>query len=243
MDLWNISQCEYQFCGIDLHQPTIRELAKIFKEEEDLIYILKMLISPLKEVLKLQGEDASEFQIFLSLLVMDTEAFGLSIEKKKKFLDLIQICFQGYSLSIMKESFILKKEDNIVIIDTSNFEEFKKILGSMFDIPEIFGEQEKKYNPKNARAARIAKTLEEGQKQISKINKSSNKKGIIENYITVLSIGLKIPPSVLCKELTLYNLFNLHKRFIMKISWDLDIDCRLAGGSPKDSPDNWMSLT
>ena len=122
MDLWNISQCEYEFCGVELHQPTLRELSKIFKEEEDLIFILKMLISSLKETLKLQQEKVTEFQVFLSLLAMDTETFGLTIQKKKKFLQLIELCFQGYKLSIMKESFILKKDDTIVVIDNSNFE-------------------------------------------------------------------------------------------------------------------------
>ena len=246
MDLLNISQSEYEFCNVELHQPTICELAKIFKQEEDLIFILKLLISPLQQTLSLESEELSEFQIFLGLLVTDTSSFGLTIGKKKNLLELINLCFKGYELKILKNSFIFKKlneEDFFIVIDDNNFNEFKQILGSMFDIPEIFGKQEAKYNPKNARAARIAKALEAGNKKVAEINKSENKKGIIENYISILAIGLKIPPSILCRELTLYNLFNLYKRFTMKISWDLDIDCRLAGGSPKDSPDNWMTLT
>ena len=86
--------------------------------------------------------------------------------------------------------------------------------------------------------------LSEGNKRVvlQKQQQNSHKKGVIENNITILSIGLQIPPSILSKELTLYNLFNLHRRFIMKSGWDLDIKCRLAGASPKDSPDNWLSL-
>lgn len=245
MDLLNISQSEYEFCNVELHQPTIRELAKIFKQEEDLIFTLKLLISPLQQTLNLNNNELTEFQIFLGLLVTDTTSLGLTIGKKKHLLELINLCFKGYELKILKNSFIFKKLDDenfFIVVDDNNFDEFKKVLGSMFDIPEIFENQEAKYNPKNARAARIAKALEAGNKKVAEINKSENKKGIIENYISILSIGLKIPPSILCRELTLYNLFNLYKRFTMRISWDLDIDCRLAGGSPKESPDNWMTL-
>ena len=246
MDLLNISQCEYEFYNIELYQPTIKELAKIFKQEEDLIFTLKLLISPLRQTLGLENEELTEFQIFLGLLMSDTSSFGLTVEKKKNLLELINLCFKGYELKILKNSFIFKKiddEDFFIVVDDNNFNDFKKILSEMFNIPEIFGNQEVKYNPKNDRAARIAKALEAGNKKVAEINKAENKKGIIENYISILSIGLKIPPSILCRELTLYNLFNLYKRFTLKISWDLDIDCRLAGGSPKNSPDNWMTLT
>lgn len=245
MDLINIAQCDYIFFEAAVHQPSITELAEIFKEEEDLISLLKLIIFPLNSLLNLNGE-LSEFQIFLGILFSNPELFGLTPDKKIKFFQFIQLCFKDYSLELLKESFILKKKDdenNFIVIDDSNFNDFKLTLKTMFDIPEIFGEQEKKYNPKNARAARIAKTLEEGNKKTMELNGIKHTKGIIENYITILSIGLKIPPSVLCRELTLYNLFNLYRKFIAKTSWDLDIDCRLAGGSPKDSPENWMSLT
>lgn len=246
MDLLNISQSEYEFCGIELHQPTIYELSKIFKEEENLIFILKLLIFPMKEMFGIQEEEIDEFQIFLSLLFTDTSSLGIDEHKKGMFLKLIQTCFQGYEFSLLKNSFIFKKENDenkFVIIDKGNFNDFKKVLGSMFDIPDVFGSQEEQYKPKNDRAARIAATLKQGQKKTAELNKSTNKKGIIENYVTILAIGLKIPPSILCRELSLYNLFHVYKRFVMKIGWDLDIDCRLAGATPKDSPDNWMSLT
>ena len=78
MDLLNISQCEYEFYNIELYQPTIKELAKIFKQEEDLIFTLKLLISPLRQTLNLENEELTEFQIFLGLLMSDTSSFGLT---------------------------------------------------------------------------------------------------------------------------------------------------------------------
>ena len=242
MNIVDITQCEYEFAGLELYQPSLYDLAKIFKEEENLMLILKLLIFPVKDSLGLKKENLNEFQVFLGLLATDTSSFGLTVHKKAMFLKFINLLFKGFKMSIIKESIVFEKEDQIITLDGSNFDYFKEILKRMFNIPELFENvAEKKYNPKDARAARIAKMLEESQKKIAEQNPKT-KKGIIENYITVLSIGLQIPPSILSKELTLYNLFNLHRRFIMKSSWDLDIDCRLAGASPKDSPDNWMSL-
>lgn len=243
MSLLNITQRDYSFLGANIHQPTINELTDLFKNENELIFILKLLVGSLKETLQVKDEHITEFQVFLSLLIMDTDSFGLTVERKKKFLDFLSLCFKGYTLSIAKESFIFKKDEtSFLVIDNSNFDDFKKILSRMFDIPEIFGAQEEAYKPKDARAARIAKMLEKDNKKRAEMNGPKSKKGVIENYIEVLATGMKIPPPVLTEKLTLYNLFNWHKRFFMKTSWDLDIDCRLAGGSPKESPDNWMSL-
>lgn len=242
MNLLNISQLDYDFKGIKIHPLTILELINIFKNENDMLMVLRMLVGSLKEVLQIKDDTLSEFQTFLGLMVVDTNAFGLTIDKKEKFLNFIKACFKDYEMIINQEQFIFKKEEEFVILDNTNFDEFKKVLSQMYDVPELFKSQSEEYNPASERAARIAAMLKKDNKKRAEINKSINKKGIIENYIEILSIVLKIPPSTLCKELTLYTLFGLHRRFLMKTNWDLDIDCRLAGGSPKESPDNWLSL-
>ena len=242
MNLLNISQLYYNFQGTKIYPLTVGELIDIFKDENDLLLVLRMMVGSLKEVLQIKDENVSEFQTFLGLMVIDTDAFGLTVEKKEKFLNFIKACFKDYEMVINQEQFIFKKENEFVILDNTNFNEFKKILSQMYDVPELFKSQSTEYNPASARAARIAATLKKDNQKRAEINKTTNKKGIIENYVEILSIVLKIPPSTLCKELTLYTLFGLHRRFLMKTNWDLDIDCRLAGGSPKESPDNWLSL-
>jgi hypothetical protein len=42
------------------------------------------------------------------------------------------------------------------------------------------------------------------------------------------------------KKLTIYQLYDLIERYGLYVSWDLDVRCRLAGGSPNSEPDNWM---
>ena len=103
------------------------------------------------------------------------------------------------------------------------------------------------FNPSDERAKKIAEKILKGRKVAQEqknlgagIEKPS--KGIIENYITILSIGLKIPSPVLCNELSFYNLIQEYKRYIAKTEWDLDIKQKLAGGTPEESPDFWMKF-
>jgi hypothetical protein len=240
----DITQNEYVFNGVKIHQPTIFELAEIFKEEENLILCLKILIFPIKDMFKSEKVlDVTEFKLLLGILASDISQTGVVPEKKKMLLKFINLLFNNMKMTIVKESFVFEKDKQVVILDDSNFEEFKMKVKQMYNIPELFGDEEApKYNPKNERAARIAAMLEKGNAKVAAENSSKAKKGVIENYLTILSIGLQIPPARLSKELTLYNLFNLHKRFIAKVGWDLDIKCRLAGGSPKETPENWINL-
>ena len=244
MSLLNSSQLDYSFNNIKIHQPTLSELIEIFKVEEDLIFCLKIFANSLKTLLNIQDDSINEFQVFMSLLLTNTEFSGLTIQRKEQFLQFIKLCFKGYEFKISSTSFLFQKEDLIIIVDETNFDEFKNVIHQMFDIPEIFETQDTtQYNPKNSQAARIAAQLKKDnakREQLKGVTKS--KKGLIENYLEILSIAYKIPPAILCEKLTLYNLFTLHKRFLLKVSWDLDIDCRLAGGSPEQRPDNWMSL-
>lgn len=244
MSLLNSSQLDYSFSNIKIHQPSLSELIEIFKVEENLIFCLKIFVNSLKNLLNIQDDSINEFQVFMSLLLTDTESFGLTIQKKEQFLQFIKLCFKDYEFKISSTSFLFQKEDLIVVVDETNFDEFKEVIHQMFDIPEIFEMKDAaQYNPKNSRAAQIAAQLKKDDAKRAQLKGVTKpKKGLIENYLEILSVAYKIPPAILCEKLTLYNLFTLYKRFLLKVSWDLDIDCRLAGASPEQSPDNWMSL-
>ena len=41
-------------------------------------------------------------------------------------------------------------------------------------------------------------------------------------------------------DLTMFQLYDLVERYMLYINWDMDIRCRLAGGKPENTPDNWM---
>ena len=147
-------------------------------------------------------------------------------------------------MELLNDRFIFKKEDEILLLSGDNFDNFKKILSQMLDLKSIFENDENQklgYNPSNAQAAAIAKKLEDGKKKVAQLKNEGNH-SIFENYLTVLSVGFGIPVTELCETLTLYALIKTYKRFVAKIAWDMDIKCRLAGGTPSDSPENWMAI-
>ena len=41
-------------------------------------------------------------------------------------------------------------------------------------------------------------------------------------------------------KLTMFQLYDLMERYMLWVSWDLDVKTRLAGGKPDNKPDNWM---
>jgi hypothetical protein len=41
-------------------------------------------------------------------------------------------------------------------------------------------------------------------------------------------------------DLTMYQLYDLIERYMLYLSWDMDIRSRLAGAKPDSQPENWM---
>lgn len=245
MNLYNIAKLDYNFEGFKIHNPSLKELFEVFETEEDMILVLQILTLPLRETLKLSGNaEITEFQLFQSLVLSQKEIAGITQLHKLKIMKFLLLLFPDYKLEIFNERFIFKKDDSVILIADNNFENFKAILSSMFDLKAILSSDEQNsgnFNPKNAQAKAIAEKLQNGRKKVAEL-KGETKGGIFENYLSVLSVGFGISTTVLSEELTLYSLIKTYKRFLAKIAWDMDIQCRLAGGTPQDSPENWMAM-
>lgn len=244
MKLFNLAKIDYTFEGFKVHNPSLKELFEIFETENDLIFCLQILTMPLKETLKLTGNaQVTEFQLFQTLILTQKEIAQITAVHKMKIIKLLLLLFPESTLELFNDHFIFKKEDKIVLISGDNFDNFKDILSQMFDLKSIFASDKDKelgYNPYNKEAEKIAKKLEEGKKRLAEL-KNEGAHSLFENYLSVLSVGFGIPVTTLSETLTLYALIKTYKRFVAKIAWDMDIKCRLAGGTPSDSPDNWMT--
>lgn len=243
MEFKNIAQKEIPFDGIKLHNPTISELSEIFSHEEDFFFTLKIFNTPLDDLFDTSIKDITEFQIFQTMLITPQQIEGLTIEKKKAIIDFVMLLFKDFQLSVNNNAFMFTKSDMIFILNNRNFKEFKNIVSSMFGTEEFLKgkNDENEFNPIDERAQAIADKLMKGRQKVAEEKRQNHhNKGIIENYISILSVGLKIPPAILCDKLTFYNLIQEYKRFIAKVEWDLDIKQRLAGGDPQESPDFWM---
>ena len=243
MEFRSITQIPWKFYNAELYNPTITDLSQIFKEEEMFFFVLKMFHISFKDVI-ITNVEASEFKIFQTLLLTDQIIEGFTQEKKESIIEFLHLIFKDYKMDVINNSFMFKKEGNFCIIDETNFEEFKKNVSQMFAAEDFFdGSSEKQsFNPVNEKAKAIAEKINQGRKKVAEEKNTELKKGIIDNYISILSNGFKIPPKILSDNLTFYNLINQYKRLINEIAWDLDIKQRLAGGNPQDSPESWLKL-
>lgn len=249
MTLWNICGCDYSFQGVKIHNPTITELSKVIPEEENLFFALKILSSSLLDGLIVENipQDFSDFNVFFSLLFDQSQSckiFGK--EKIQAIVDLLLLLFTDYNVSMGAEEIIFEKANSILILNNDNFEEFQKIIQKMFKTSFLFngeGGDTKEYNPANKKAQEILNKLNKSKEKIAKMNGDhSYTTALIENYTMIVSVGLQQSPKIISDTLTLYHLLTLFIRFKMKLEWDLDVDCRLAGGSPEEHPDNWMKI-
>lgn len=248
MTLLNITARDYTFQGIKLHNPSINEISEKIEDEEDLFFAIKVLSSSLFNLVDVQNipqNNFSNFDILYSLL-FDQQAsikmFGIT--KIQAIVNLLLLIFIDYKLSIGKEELILDKDKNFILLNSNNFDEFQNTCSQMFKTSFLFGESENQYNidPNSARARKIEEMLRKGREKVARIkNEMNNKTSLIENYVMIIAVGLHQDPNSIC-NLTLYQILTLFNRIKMKFEWDLDVDCRLAGGDPKDSPDHWMSI-
>ena len=249
MTLLNITGLDYYFENIKLHNPSILEIAEKIDNEEDFLFALKILSTSITKIfpIKTLPKNVTDFDIVLSLLSNPINDYkSISKEKLSAMLHLLQLLFFEYSISLSNSEILLTKNNDIFILNSKNFPILQKNIYSMFKLDFLFNENmESKdiYNPASERAREIAEKLKRGREKVVEINNKSekNKTGIIENYVIIISVGLNLNPIEVSK-MTFYQILTLFERIKMKIEWDIDLSCRLAGGNPEEHPEHWMSI-
>lgn len=247
MTLLNAIGGDFEFQGIKLYNPTITEIGEKINDEDDFFFAIKLLSSSLMSFIPGDiPQNFSDFDILFALFYEgQNNDFNLfSKDKIKAIKELFLLLFKGYNISIGKEEFIFSKDKTIFILNSSNFQEFQNIIKEMFKISFLFdGEgSEQSYNPATEAARKIAEKLKKSREKITELNGKKHTTALIENYIMIVATGLCQNPQVLADTLTLYQLLTIFIRVKMKLEWDLDIKCRLAGGTPEEHPEQWMSI-
>lgn len=220
-------------CQITIHQPKINEIALIgdadFFTGIQTLCVSKNMIT--------QGEtlltDTNNFQIFMTIMQEKETA-----DKKEAVKQLFPLIFPNHSMSLTPRSILLRKDNESAIIDEGNFDAFQKIINQIFCINT--GPMEaQSFNPQNQKAKEIAEKLMRARKRVA-AQKGDGRGNIFAQYMSVLTVGLNSMSLEDCKNLTMYQLFDLVERYMLYTNWDLDIRSRLAGGKPDKQPDNWM---
>lgn len=220
-------------CQLIVHQPSIKEIS--FIGEKDFftgiqcLCLYKSMFVEDKNLLS----DINNFQIFM-MIMQEKEAK----DKKVAVKGVLTLLFPDYKVLFTPNSLLFQQENKEnIIIDESNFEQLQDVLRQVFCMKNAPMDQTA-FNPAGEKAREIAKKLQRGRERIAAEHNDKDS-SIFSQYLSTLSVGLHMPLQSLI-ELTMFQLYDLIERYMLWVSWDLDVKTRLAGGKPDDKPDNWM---
>lgn len=223
---------------INIHQPTIKEIAYIGEES---FFIGCELLNFSKDILAEKDrnnlEDKTNFEVLMSIM----ENRDIAMQKSKTCANMVlMLIFPSYEICIKSNSICLKKDKEVHYINNKNFESFKQILTSMFCLKFEGNQAQQKYNPANKAAEKIAEKLKKGQEKIDDLKgKKEQKIAVLSRYVSILAVGLQKD----CNSLLQYTVFQLYdefRRFELKQDFDINLKARLAGAKDLDEIEDWM---
>ena len=219
-------------CQLTIHQPSISEISligeKSFFSGVQCLCLYKTMFVEDKNLLS----DINNFQIFM-MIMQEKDAKGKKEDTKK----VLTLLFPDYKVLFTPNSLLFQIDKDSIIIDENNFELLQEVLRQIFCMSNAPMDQQA-FNPNGDKAQEIAKKLMRGRERIA-AEKGSSNISIFSQYMSILSVGMHLPLHTLSK-LTMFQLYDLIERYMLKLNWDQDVSIRLAGGKPDHQPDNWM---
>lgn len=227
--------------GVNIHQPTIREIAyigeKSFYEAAQTIIIQKEdFINGLENITqedKTALSQMSNFEIFLKLV----EANPLSSTKVQMLLSLL---FPDFNSSI-EERFIFlvnPKEQKNILINDSNFEILQEVITTILCLQS--GNTKEEFNPQGDRAREIAEKIKRGRERAARLKgEKRQQSSFLSKYISGLGIGTNTLNIHNVLDLTLYQLLNQLERYGLYTQYNISIQAKMAGAEGVEDVD-WL---
>lgn len=227
--------------GVNIHQPTIREIAyigeKSFYEAAQTIIIQKEnFINGLENITqedKIALSQMSNFEIFLKLV----EANPLSSTKVQMLLSLL---FPDFNSSI-EERFIFlvnPKEQKNILINDSNFEILQEVITTILCLQS--GNTKEEFNPQGDRAREIAEKIKRGRERAARLKgEKRQQSNFLSKYISGLGIGTNTLNIHNVLDLTLYQLLNQLERYGLYTQYNISIQAKMAGAKDVEDVD-WL---
>lgn len=219
-------------CQLILHQPSMLDISFIGEQDffvgVQCLCLNKTMFVEDKNVLS----NINNFQIFMTIM-QEKQAK----DKKDAVKKVLQLIFPQYNVLFTPKSLLFQFKEQSIVIDENNFEELQSVLRRIFCMKDGPMDQVA-FNPSGKKAQEIAKKLMRGRERIA-AEKGSSNISIFSQYMSILSVGMHLPLHTLSK-LTMFQLYDLIERYMLKLNWDQDVSIRLAGGKPDTQPDNWM---
>lgn len=177
----------------------------------------------------------NNFQVLMKVLEHSQDK-----TKKEAVITLFQILFPDYVIRMNKNSIILSEGQNNILIDEKNFDYFQSVLKQVLCVNSILQGENIVYNPANKKAKEIADKLMRGRLKAAEIKgKESSNDSVLTRYISILVVG-QIVTLQESLQLNLFQLFDLIERYNSYLDWNIDLQIRLAGGTPDKTAESWM---
>lgn len=176
-------------------------------------------------------QEISSFDIILQILNLDNS-------KKELIINLFVLIFPGYTVNFLPKSILLIKNQEIISITTENYEKFQTVFKKVFKLE--LSAQGGEFNPTGKRSAEIANKLMRARQRVAAIKSKEGKETSLDQYISVITVGVASMSLNDTVNLTLYQLYDLLERLNCWIAWDIDIRSRLAGAKIDKPMENWM---
>jgi hypothetical protein len=222
---------------INIHQPTIKEIGLIGEQSFfNGCGVLNFSKDNLEEQDRVLLKDVNDFEILMSLLM---EKGDIHLQRNRvSALMVLSLLFPEYEIKLNLNYIELKKEDEVHLINSSNFEEFKKILRIMFSLEGRNGEDEN-YNPGGDKAREIAEKLKKRKQILAQKNENQGDISILGRFASILAIGQRISLNEVLNY-TVYQIYDQFDRFELKENYDIHLKAQLAGAKDLQNVDHWM---
>ena len=218
-----------------IHQPTMKEISLIGEES---FLIGSKFLNFSKDILSEQDkkglENRSDFEIFMSIMQAKDRR-----DIYNNVLMVLALLFPNCEIKIThNEILLLQKEQGMTRINNENYDIFKDIINSRFDLgnSELANGE---YNPVDARASKIAEKLKKHKEKIAASKGQIDKIAIFSRYISILTVGLEKNINDF-NNYTVFQLMDEFKRYQKKQSFDMYVQAKMAGAKDLEEVDNWM---
>lgn len=234
-DLMLLSGIDIPFpqAQIAIHQPTIKEIGLIGEES---FYsgcgALNFSKNSLSSEDRIALKDFTDFEILMSMInnrSLNTQQTRIDI------LMILTLLFPDYQIKISQQEISLIKEGESHLINSGNFEEFKKILTAMFCLKGKGSETE--YNPSGDKAREIIEKLNKRKQKLAEQN-GDQKVSVLNRFASILAIGQKQDLNEIL-DYTVYQLFDQFDRLTLKEQFDIHLKAQLAGARDLGEIEDW----
>lgn len=218
---------------VSIHQPSIKEIGLIGEES---FYSGCGTLNFSKNSLSLEDrialKDYTDFEILMSM--MNNKSFNTQ-QNRIDMMMVLTLIFPEYQIHFTQNEIALIKEDESHLLNSENFEEFKKILTAMFCLKGKGNETD--YNPSGDKAREIIEKLNKRKQKLAEQN-GDQKVSVLNRFASILAVGQKQDLNEIL-DYTVYQLFDQFDRFVLKEQFDIHLKAQLAGARDLGEIEDW----